>query len=79
MPQVNEDLLDHNMLKESGIQRFWEDEQLDLKLRDMRISEAGVITEFKAKEFNKEFNHTTKFVEFISARSFTENEVIKQA
>jgi hypothetical protein len=47
MPQVNEDLLDHNMLKESGIQRFWEDEQLDFKLRDMRISEAGVITEFK--------------------------------
>jgi hypothetical protein len=56
MPQVNEDLLDHNMLKESGIQRFWEDEQLDIRLRDMRISEAGVITELKAKEFNKEFN-----------------------
>jgi hypothetical protein len=52
MPQVNEDLLDHNMLKESGIQRFWEDEKLDIRLRDMRISEAGVITELKAKEFN---------------------------
>ena len=59
MPQVNEDLLDHNMFMESGIQRFWEDEQLDIKLRDMRISEAGVITELKAKEFNKDFNQTT--------------------
>ncbi len=77
MPQVNEDLLDHNMLKESGIQWFWEDEQLDIRLRDMRISEAGVITELKAKEFNREFNQTAKAMEFISMRSFTENEVIK--
>lgn len=77
MPQVNEDLLDHNMLKESGIQRFWEDEQLDVRLRDMRISEAGVITEFKAKEFNKDFNQTAQALEFISLRSYTENEVIK--
>jgi hypothetical protein len=77
MPQVNEDLLDHNMLKESGIQRFWEDEQLDVRLRDMRISEAVVITEFKAKEFNKDFNQTAQAMEFISLRSFTENEVIK--
>jgi hypothetical protein len=77
MPQVNEDLLDHNMLKESGIQRFWEDEQLDFKLRDMRISEAGVITELKSKEFNKDFNQTTKVLEFISMRIFTENEIIK--
>ena len=45
----------------------------------MRISEAGVITELKAKEFSKDFNHTTKVVEFITARNFTENEVIKQA
>ena len=79
MPQVNEDLLDHNMLKESGIQRFWEDEKLDIRLRDMRISEAGVITELKAKEFNSQFNQTAKAMEFISMRSFTENEVIKQS
>jgi hypothetical protein len=43
----------------------------------MRISEAGVITELKAKEFNREFNQTAKAMEFISMRSFTENEVIK--
>jgi hypothetical protein len=52
MPDVNEDLLDHNLRAESGIQRNWEDEQLDIKLRDMRISESGIMTEFKAKAFN---------------------------
>ena len=30
MPQVNEDLLDHNLRTESGILRNWEDEQLDI-------------------------------------------------
>jgi len=44
MPQVNEELLDHNLKKECGIQRLWEDDSLDLKLRDMRISECGLVT-----------------------------------
>ena len=59
MPQVNEDLLDHNLRTESGILRNWEDEQLDISLRDMRISESGVMTEFKSQAFNKEFNQVT--------------------
>ena len=52
MPQVNEELLEHNVKKESGIQRMWEDETLDLKFRDMRISECCLFTEAKGKSFN---------------------------
>ncbi len=80
MPQVNEDLLDHNLQAESGIQRNWEDEQLDIKLRDMRISESGVMTELKAESFNKEFNKITNDAfQFAVTPTFKEFEIIKQA
>jgi hypothetical protein len=55
MPQVNEELLEHNIKKESGIQGMWEDEALDVRFRDMRISECGVITEVKGRSFNSGF------------------------
>lgn len=55
MPNVNEDMLQHNIQKESGIQRMWEDEDLDYKMRDMRISEGCLLTQEKAKAFNREF------------------------
>ena len=44
MPKVDETLLDHNMNKESGIQRFWEDEYLNIKMRDLRVNETGLLT-----------------------------------
>lgn len=43
------------MEKESGIVRQWEDEQLDVRMRDLRVTEGGLITENKVNEFNKEF------------------------
>ena len=55
MPNVNEDMLQHNNNKESGIQRMWEDEDLDYKMRDMRISEGCLLTQEKAKALNREF------------------------
>ena len=55
MPNVNEDMLQHNIHKESGIQRMWEDEDLDYKMRDMRISEGCLLTQEKAEAFNREF------------------------
>jgi hypothetical protein len=44
MPQVEEGLLEHNIEKESGLQRLWEDEDLDIRMRDMRISEGCLMT-----------------------------------
>ena len=47
MPYVDESLLEHNLREESGIQRLWEDEQIELKMRDMRISEGCVMVHQK--------------------------------
>jgi hypothetical protein len=44
MPNVNEEMLQHNIQKESGMQRMWEDEDIDYKMRDMRISEGCLLT-----------------------------------
>jgi len=55
MPNVNEGILQHNIEKESGIQRMWEDEDIDYKMRDMRISESCLLTQEKAEAFNREF------------------------
>lgn len=49
MPQVKESLLDHNVELESRMHRMWEDEAIDIKMRDLRISECGVITQLKAQ------------------------------
>jgi hypothetical protein len=55
MPNVNEEILQHNINCESGIQRMWEDEDIDYKMRDMRISEGCLLTQEKAEAFNREF------------------------
>lgn len=55
MPNVNEDMLQHNIHCESGMQRMWEDEDIDYKMRDMRISEGCLLTQEKAEAFNREF------------------------
>jgi len=57
MPNVNEGILQHNIEKESGIQRMWEDEDIDYKMRDMRISEGCLLTQEKAEAFNREFRN----------------------
>ena len=44
MPYVDESVLDNNIEKESGIQRFWEDESLHIHLRNLSVCEPGVIT-----------------------------------
>lgn len=44
MPYVNQSLLEHNIEKESGMIRLWEDEELDVKMRDLRVSENGLLT-----------------------------------
>ena len=44
----------------------------------MRISESGVMTEFKSQAFNKEFNQVTNDAfQFAYVHSFKENELIK--
>lgn len=40
------------MLAECGIKRMWEDESVDLKMRDLRIAECGLLTNQKVVEFN---------------------------
>lgn len=45
MPSVDESLLERNVEKESCISRLWEDVKLDFKLRDMHISEVGLMIE----------------------------------
>ena len=51
MPYVDESALDHNMEKESGIARMWEDESLHIHLRNLSLCEPGVITAEKEASF----------------------------
>ena len=51
MPYVDESVLDNNIEKESGIQRFWEDESLHIHLRNLSVCEPGVITKQKEASF----------------------------
>jgi hypothetical protein len=52
---------------------MWEDEALDVRFRDMRISECGVIIEVKAKSFYSGFQEAMRpVVEFDYVRNFTE-------
>lgn len=44
MPYLNEQQLSNNIKESSGISRFWEDENLDIKMRELRVSESGLIT-----------------------------------
>ena len=60
MPSVNEDFLDHNLKSESGIQRLWEDISLDMKMRDMRISEAGLLIKLKSDQVSQLYFETVK-------------------
>jgi len=59
MHLVNEDLLDHNLKAESGIQRLWEDGSLDVRLRDMRISEVGLMLPQKCQQIQNQYHQTT--------------------
>ena len=60
MPSVNEDFLDHNLKSESGIQRLWEDTSLDMKMRDMRISEAGLLIKLKSDQVSQLYLEAVK-------------------
>lgn len=51
MAYVDESVLDNNILKESGIARLWEDESLHIHLRNLSVSEPGVITLQKEESF----------------------------
>ena len=80
MPNVKEGMLQHNILEESGIQRMWEDEEIDYKMRDMRISEGCLLTQEKAEAFNREFKKMQE--PMISGRPRVrvhEQQVIQQA
>jgi hypothetical protein len=59
MHLVNEDMLDHNLKAESGIQRLWEDGSLDVRLRDMRISEVGLMLPQKCYQIANEYQKST--------------------
>lgn len=60
MHLVNEDLLEHNLKAESGIQRLWEDGSLDIRLRDMRISEVGLMLPQKCQQIAAQYLESTK-------------------
>ena len=60
MPDVDEKYLEHNLRQECGIKKLWEDEQIDVQMNDLRISESCIMTEQKAKIFNEEFMSETK-------------------
>lgn len=51
MLYVDESLLEHNIQKECGIVRLWEDEELDIQMRNLTVSESGLITDQKIKQF----------------------------
>ena len=44
IPFVNEDLLDHNLKTECGLSKLWEDYRSDYQMREMRVSECGLLT-----------------------------------
>ena len=80
MPYVKEDLLKHNINDESGLKNLWEDEQLDLKMRDLRVSENGLININKEQEFHKGYQESAESVIRVpGTRHFTEQEVIHHA
>ena len=62
MPHVNEEMLEHNLKDECGITKMWEDEQINIKMRDMRISEGGIMSYQKSQAFNLEFTEATSSV-----------------
>ncbi|CDW78602.1 lissencephaly type-1-like motif-containing protein [Stylonychia lemnae] len=80
MPHFDESLVKSNLKEESGIQRLWEDESIDIKLRDLRLCESGLLTSVKCREFNKAFlKYTDNNFEIYEKKVFTESEVIQMA
>ena len=80
MPYVDESLLEHNLREESGIQRLWEDEQIELKMRDMRISEGCVMVHQKDRELEREYREVEEAMEVRGIKaSIKEEQVIAQA
>ena len=56
---------------------MWEDECLDIKMRDLRVCENGMITHFKCREFNKAYLICTDDpLNFYEQKTFTESEVV---
>ena len=51
LPYVDENALDNNMAKESGIARLWEDESIHLQMRNLSVCEPGIITAQKEASF----------------------------
>ena len=41
------------------MQRLWEDEMLDIKMRDLKVEESGLLTHCKAVEFNNAYKEAT--------------------
>jgi len=77
MPLVDEALLEHNLSNEAGLQRMWEDEQIEIKMRDMRISEGCILTHQKAEAFNHEYKTVTEpMIESKYTVKVSEKEVI---
>jgi hypothetical protein len=73
MPYVNESLLEHNIKDESGMKSLWEDEQLDYKMRNLQVSENGLLTKCKVKEFNSDYNYfSSGIIKVPGTKSFTE-------
>jgi len=74
---LNEDLIPNNLQSESGMQRLWEDEMLDIKMRNLKVEESGLLTLCKAVEFNNAYKEATENLYSINAKKvFTESEAI---
>jgi hypothetical protein len=52
-PYIDESKLAGNLKKECGIQNFWEDENLDYKMNNLKVSENGLLTPMKIQSFNE--------------------------
>ena len=79
MPYINESALDNCLEKESGIARLWEDQSLHLHLRDLSLTEPGVITAQKEASFRQCFKESQGSVIRVpgSSKSITERELVR--
>ena len=66
-----------NIKEESGIQNFWEDEQLDIKMKNLNVIESGLLSKYKVKEFQSDYEiFTENVIKVPGTRHVSEEEII---